>query len=275
MIDPTQTTALRKRFEGEASRRFRRLKGRIRAELIEKDGFGLISNQGRFEFTRDDDKISAFMQWLEEAERDEILTVSRGTPLSQAGRQAWTHLYVESAYQRGIAQAGRNLRKSGVRVEDRFIDAAFNRPIHADRIGLIYVRAYQELEGITDAMNQQISRVLAEGLSQGLNPRDIARNLNNRVDKIGIARARVLARTEVISAHAEATLNAYKEAGVQGVSAQAEFATAGDDRVCEECESLEGTVRPIDEARGLIPQHPNCRCAWLPVIEDGRGIELR
>lgn len=273
--DPTQTTALRQRFEGEAYRRFRRLKGRIREEIISKDGFGLTTNRGRFEFERDEEKVSAFMEWLRQAQRDEILTVSEGAPLNQAARQAWTRTYIETAYRRGIAQAARNMRQRGVTVDDRWIDAAFNRPIHADRVGLAYTRAFQELRGITEAMDQQISRTLAQGIAEGLNPRDIARNLNNRVDKVGITRARVLARTETINAHAEATLNSYEEAGIEGVDVVAEFSTAGDAQVCPECESLEGTVRPIEEARGVIPVHPNCRCAWIPDVEDGTGIELR
>lgn len=273
--DPTQTTTLRNRFEGEAYRRFRRLKGRIRKQIEEEDGFGLRTNRGRFEFERDEEKVSAFMEWLREAQREEILTVEQGTPVNRAGRKAWTQTYIETAYQSGIAQAGKKMRGAGVEVADRWVDSAFNRPIHADRVGLAYTRAYQELEGITEAMDQQISRELAQGIAEGRNPRDIARALNNRVDKIGVTRARTLARTEVIATHAEASLNAYEEAGVEGVDAQAEFSTAGDARVCPECESLEGTTRSINEARGVIPVHPNCRCAWIPKINNPEGIELR
>jgi hypothetical protein len=41
--------------------------------------------------------------------------------------------------------------------------------------------------------------------------------------------------------------------------------TAGDDRVCDDCDAI-ATDGPyeIDEARDLIPAHPNCRCAFVP-----------
>jgi hypothetical protein len=41
--------------------------------------------------------------------------------------------------------------------------------------------------------------------------------------------------------------------------------TAGDDDVCQDCEDIaaEGPY-DIDEARDLIPAHPNCRCAFVP-----------
>lgn len=36
--------------------------------------------------------------------------------------------------------------------------------------------------------------------------------------------------------------------------------SSGDNLVCERCQDLEGTVHSIEEARLLIPAHPNCRC---------------
>lgn len=42
--------------------------------------------------------------------------------------------------------------------------------------------------------------------------------------------------------------------------------TAEDDRVCRECVDIsEGGPYPIDEAEGLIPAHPNCRCVFVPL----------
>ena len=39
--------------------------------------------------------------------------------------------------------------------------------------------------------------------------------------------------------------------------------TAGDDRVCKICEDIaEDGPYLIDQARGLIPAHPRCRCAF-------------
>ena len=272
--DPTQTTTLRRQFAAEAYRRIRSFKGKIRDAIIEQDGFGLKANRGRFEFERSDQKVQAFMEWLREQQRQDIIGVERGVPMSRAAEQAWTATYIRTAYQRGVSHAASNMRSQGVNVSDDWEENAFNRPIHADRVGLAYTRALQQLEGVTEAMDQQISRELAQGLAEGQNPREIARRINERVDKVGITRARTLARTEVINAHAEATLNSYEEAGVEGVEVEAEFSTAGDGRVCPECQSLEGRVYGRDEARGLIPVHPNCRCAWIPKIQNGTGIEL-
>jgi hypothetical protein len=74
----------------------------------------------------------------------------------------------------------------------------------------------------------------------------------------------MIARTEIINAHAEGQLDSFDMLGVEEVGVVAEWATAGDDRVCEECASIEGELFTVDEARGMIPLHPNCRCAWIP-----------
>lgn len=43
--------------------------------------------------------------------------------------------------------------------------------------------------------------------------------------------------------------------------------TAGDDRVCQVCEdaSEEGPYS-LEEAQGILPLHPRCRCAWVPAV---------
>ena len=104
---------------------------------------------------------------------------------------------------------------------------------------------------------------------------DMAERIATRVEGIGIARARTLARTEVIGSHAAATLNSFKEAGLEGVKVLAEFATAGDAQVCEQCAALEGQIYSMEKAEGLIPVHPNCRCTLIPAVDDLRGVVLR
>lgn len=273
--DPTHTTMLRRSFEAELYRRFRKLKGEINRLIIQDDAFGLKTNLRQFAFPRTSDKVSEFMQWLQKQQQAGILEVSQGVAPRSAAETAWSALYVRSAYARGMAQSAANLRRAGAEVAPEWVTAAFTRPFHVDRVGLAFTRVYEELRGITSEMDRQISRTLAEGLSQGNDSSKIAREINNRVDKIGITRARMMARTEVIRAHAEASLNTYEEAGLMGVGIQAEWRTAQDASVCDECEKASNSgPYSIAEARGMIPLHPNCRCAWVPVVENPRATRL-
>lgn len=270
--DPTRTTLLRQRFEADLVRRFEWLKTLIIQVIETENGFGLATNAGRFAFDRSQQKADAFMRWLKAQERTGILEIKEGEAIGSV-KNPWTSKYIQSAYQKGIANAGAKLRGAGAIVDERWISAAFNRPIHADRVAQIYTRTYRDLDGITKEMDKRISQTLALGLAEGRSPRDIARDIAREVDAIGITRARTLARTEVVAAHSEANLSAYEEAGAYGVEIEAEFSTASDP--CPICEELQGKEYTIAEARGLIPAHPNCRCAWTPKVINGTGIVLR
>lgn len=282
--DPTRTVTLRRRFESEITARFRRLKKLIRMAIIDERGFGdprrPITNLAQFDFPRSEQKITEFMDWLRQQERRgdvAILPVMRRTGLSA---DAWPNTYIDSAYQAGIRRARVELRNQGVDVPSddavNGVAMGFNHPFHVDRVGLIYTRVLSELEGITEEMDKQISRVLAQGMIEGRNPLDIARLMEDRVDKIGISRARLLARTEVIRAHHLANIQEYKNAGIENVQVVAEFASADDGRVCPECKSLDGKLYTVKAIESIIPVHPNCRCVAIPRLrEDIKGQKVR
>lgn len=292
-IDPTGTLTVRGSFEQSLVGRFNRLKTLVSQSIVQNDAFGLKAQQigdsaanpgivmdaqavppRSFSFERPADKVDRFMSWLNQAQDDGILEVQQGSTMSSAARSSWMNTYIDSAYTKGIRDAAAKMRKGGANIANSWVEQSFFRPIHADRLGLIYTRAYSDLDGITKTMDQQISRILAQGIGEGRGPADIARQINERIDKIGITRARVLARTEIVSAHAEASLNAYEEAGLEGVEVEAEFTTAGDNAVCPECDALAGKVFTIAESRGMIPVHPSCRCSFSPIVVGGTGIEL-
>jgi SPP1 gp7 family putative phage head morphogenesis protein len=273
-FDPTKTTVLRKKFERDMVRRWKMLIDAIRVEVVEKDGFGLKSNLGAFDFPRDAQKVDEFIKWLKKEQKKGVLEIIEGAGQA-AGEKAWHNLYLRSAYQKGLAEAAAKMRKAGAKITSRWVDAGFRRPFHADAAGLLYTRTYGDLKGITDAVDSRISRLLTRGLIEGKGFMELADEMAETIESVGIHRSRVLVRTETISAHSEASLNTYQEAGIAGVSVKSEFITAQDNRVCPKCQELEGQVYSIEEARGVIPVHPNCRCAWVPVIEDATGVDLR
>ncbi len=271
-LDPTKTTTLRKQFRIDMDRRFKIIRKDLITSIIDNDCFGLDvivvnspTTKKQFDFPRSADKVTAFLEWLNEQENENLLTISKRIGRKISADTSWMDIYIESAYKKGILHAQSVMTTKGIEFVKREINASFFRPLHADRVGLLYTRTFSDLKGITAEMDKQISRILSEGLSKGWDTRRIARDLADRVDKIGITRARTLTRTEVIRAHAEATLNEFEEAGLDGVEVEAEWLTAGFE-VCPECEELEGQIFTIEEAHGMLPKHPNCKCTWLPVI---------
>ena len=73
-------------------------------------------------------------------------------------------------------------------------------------------------------------------------------------------RLNTIARTETARAQNAGYAQSMKEMGVE----QLEFsATSG---CCDKCDALDGKIYNVDDAGSIIPVHPNCRCAMLPVV---------
>lgn len=260
-VDPTRTKTLRKRYAQKLRGRFAAINTEIRAGVRDRDIFGLdrdtdvlAESPPSFRFERDSAKVEGFRDWLDTQLENEVLQ-----PIGPDRNQ-----FITPAYRRGIQHADTAMRKAGIAVQGAPVEAVTTAPLHRDALEVAYTRNFQALEGINAEVGKQVSRELADGLTEGANPNEMARRITDRVDKIGKTRATTMARTEVINAHSEATLNRFEENDVDEVSVKAEFLTAGDTRVCPQCEALEGNVYTVDEARGLIPVHPRCRCTWLP-----------
>jgi len=257
----------------EMRRRFSKLRHEVVDLVGTKDVFGLNTSKPlafnveaqAWRFQTDSQKITSFNKWFQNQINEDILAVDiKGDP--------WTAKYVDSAYKKGSIRAYTDVHKASLAESPdfyngskaQFLKSAFSQPERLSKLRFLYTRSYEDLKGISNAMSQQISRVLADGLSQGVGPATMASRMTKTISGITKKRALVMARTEVIAAHAEGQLDSFEDLGVKEIGAMAEWSTAGDDRVCPLCAELEGTVMTVEEARGLIPRHPNCRCAWIP-----------
>ena len=294
--DPTHTTALRNSFSRDMRKRFTELAIVVKKSIVDNDCFGLKPKINIFQmlpapnkafvYPSSSEKIEAFMVWLKKQVEAGIIQVGEAKQFGTAINSAWMNLYILDSYKRGVQRARDEMRKAGMNVPaieaSGGINAVMNASIfHMDRVGVLFTRTYTDLKGITDAMDMQISRVLAQGMIDGDGPALLARKLVATIngtgmgdlgmtDKLGryipaMRRAMMLARSELIRAYATAELQEFRNWGVMGVTGEAEFRDAGDDRVCEICSSLNGKRFTLDEAEGIIPVHPSCRCCWILV----------
>jgi len=299
--DPTHTTALRNAFASKIKQSFEELVKVVKISVDTNDCFGLrkpnlsvfqmtpIQRQA-FEFSRNPEKIEAFINWLQEQIDRGILQLGYAQQTGSSIESLWMNMYILDAYKRGLMRARSELIQAGFAIpsitDTGGILASMNLPFHMDRVGVLYTRTFTDLKGITAAMDSQISRILAEGMINGDGPALLARKIvavinGTGVDKLGITdtlgrfipgerRATMLARTEIIRAHHLAMIQEYRNWGLEGVKVKGEWNTAGDDRVCEKCASMDGKVFTLDEIEWMIPAHVCCRCLALPWIEDIR-----
>lgn len=170
------------------------------------------------------------------------------------------HRQMANAYAKGARRSASEVLGS---------DAIYNESVKAlslkQKAKLLAQRSFTDLEGVTDRMSTRMAGLLADGLTAGDSPKAIAKALAAEVD-LSMSRALIVARTEITRAHAQGQLLALKESGVDKVGVEVEWRAAQDDRVCELCSSMDGVTFSIEEADGLIPAHPNCRCAFIPAV---------
>lgn len=293
--DPTRTTTLRSQWVRDADKRWNRLIRDVRKSIVDNDCFGFQPQvvpivfdvlqplpRKVFQFKTDPEKAQGFMSWLAREEDKGVLeTIVRP---GRVGTHPWTDVYVDTAYQKGIRRARAELIRAGYDVPPiegvpGGIGAVMNGPVHADRIGLLYTRTFEDLKSVTSVANAQTRRIVSDslrtgialGIAEGKNPRRIARELfgdvKNRLSAIGKTRTRMIARTEVIRAHNAALIAEYEQADADmDVSVLAEWSTAGFN-VCPICTDLQlrGPYK-LKEIEGMIPAHPNCRCIAIPVV---------
>lgn len=244
----------------------------------------LIVNS-RWSFRTSVEQLNLFRAWIDS--QTSALFFSGQKDATDA---TWWKRYVVDGFVKGAGRAFDQLRghvtgsirdfHKGTRYE--FLRSAFAQPETVEKVQLLASRVFTDLKGVTDTMSSQLSRNLVEGLSQGKNPRTIAAEMVKTVDKMEKQRALVIARTEIIRAHASGQLVAMKQMGVERVGVMVEWAVARDrqgnpdERVCPLCYPLNGIVLTLQEAEGLLPRHPLCRCMYTPAqVGEKSAIEKR
>jgi SPP1 gp7 family putative phage head morphogenesis protein len=212
-----------------------------------------------------------FLTWLEQQLQEGTITDKQGKPITVT-----TDLKdaVYSAYKQGTLRAyidAHKPPKHGPKSDAQYIDGqkeqflqdAFNAPANLETMELIASRAFDQMDGIDSNMSKQMSRIFAEAVLKGENPRKVAAKL---IKEVGMTatRARTVARTEMAFAFAEGQLSSFEKQGIEEVGVLVEYSTAEDEKVCPKCAPYNNQVFKIKDAHGLIPMHPNCRCAWIP-----------
>lgn len=277
--DPTETVSLRHAYRDRFVTWLGHLNARIRDGIITEDIF-LLRNEAEpekpeepnvYDFPTSQAKVQAFMTWLREQLQSGFLSI-----VGPASNK-----FIEDAYTMG-AEHAQTLLPFETEIQ-------FDSPAFRSSLRQLYIRNYELLRDVSNDMSSEIRDELVEGFQQGENPTEIARSITDRVDSVGKYRSTLIARTEVINAHSEGSLDHYERANVEGVSLRSELITADDDRTCKICKEIEDMgVFSISEMRNKVvsvfgkaysikpPVHPQCRCAILPVTsQSGAGGRIQ
>lgn len=269
MIDPTQTTVLRKR----TARRFR-------AELYEvgtlvEGWFGDESN---------------WLGGLPTINVEPTVNVWKTSPVSVLGKfKEWFDSLL-GRKKPGARPMDAGLIEGYERGDAKILGKTFN-PIGGDlpvplqkaikassksttpTLALLRANALNSVVGASDRMKAALYARLTEGIVKGENPKKVGRELHKMWRKLSKVSATRIARTETMRAFNEGALDRMEMMGVKliGVNVEVNVVMLPDgsveQRVCPRCRPLNKLVLTIEQARGLLPVHPNCRCAFIPAVD--------
>ena len=192
--DPTRTTMLRRRFETDMRKRLRKLKRAIRTIVVGADVFGLSKSKDPFtmnapfrfenygtdgavldqilgtgvdpDFIADtagiigaqtpSAQLTAYQQWFKEQVDAGLLQVDDLTG------EPWSSPYVQSSYKQSIVRTYNDVHGTGGQPFElgsraTFLEQAFGGPVGTRQIQLLATRTFQQLVGVTAAMEQQMA----------------------------------------------------------------------------------------------------------------------
>lgn len=110
------------------------------------------------------------------------------------------------------------------------------------------------------ALGKQLEKHITDTVIAGLS-KDRAVSVISERFNVGFSDADRIIRTETMR-----TLNAgQQQSYIDKGYSKVEWLIEDDDRLCDECQPLDGKIFDIHSVPSIV--HPNCRCSFIPVIE--------
>lgn len=202
--DPTGMDALERRAMQDFRARIRKI-NRAYREAIQKFSPELVVN-ARYSFRIDQSILATVLRQMD-FEVDALLLEGGESNLWFFDR------YVEVASNRGLGAQFANLalQSPAYREARQSVAQILNSEGYLRRRGLIQAREFEEMKGLGGQIKADMSRVLTDGMSRGLGPLEIARNLTAQ-SGIEERRAERIARTEITTAYKRARWDEADEA---------------------------------------------------------------
>ena len=174
----------------------------------------------------------------------------------------------------GVEDSAKNALTSVYR--DTFIevtkDLGINAIVSRDKIKAVLDRPWsganfsERIWSNTNKLAQTVKQEIVNGMIQGINLQTMTKRVSERFETAKKNDVERLLRTEVNYTLNQATLDGYKEAGIE----KYEFSATLDSRTSQICSELNGEIFEIKKiAVGLNypPMHPRCRSTTIPVID--------
>ncbi|HEM8278585.1 TPA: phage minor head protein [Providencia stuartii] len=184
--------------------------------------------------------------------------------------------YVSTAYERGTAQEYANLAQQSTvyaATQQSVATILLSEPYQL-RMALVRARVFEEMKGLSAQVKADMARILTDGIARGLNPREVARNLNEQ-SGIEIRRANRVARTEITTALRRARMDEADEVSeVLNLETRQVHISALSPTTRPNHASRHGKIFTTDEQRDWWARDGNsinCKCSTVTILTDKEG----
>lgn len=248
-IDPTRTTMLRLQY----SRQLTRLYRKFGITVIPRLTYLVTSKQNKFK-TNHKTRVKTTRAITNDIDRYLGIEIEKQIFIPAKG-----------IVRRNIKQA---YKKGANKALSQLTDAQINNitPADWDAFLLLEDINFNRIIDCTNNMERAISYSCQRGILEGWGTSKIGREIRRNVkgnNNMGIVRAKMIARTEIINAYNVAAQNKYKQNGVPHYI----WITGFDERTCVICSGYDGMIFRV--GKGVVPPvHPNCRCSTSPIYKE-------
>lgn len=261
-LDPTKLNLLRRQWERDAKRRNDELKKVIAVLLLSM--WGEKFNLDQFLYSLNNYFAKAFLA---------------GGGIDRY----WFNTYIQQAYRSGALNAyaqvhpskGKKFQASEAGAASTFLMMILQKQHQQDQLDRFIVQTQKSLESIGAQLQSTAAQIITHALTTDATPAATAKILRNWIATTIPKRLVLTIEYQITAAHAEGQLDGFESLGITEVGADVEFVTVAGPgateaemiklRVCPKCRALAGQTYTLQEARGVIPQHPKCRCNWLAI----------
>lgn len=184
----------------------------------------------------------------------------------------WTK-YTEPAYRKGVQRAWSHARKQLPSAQFSIMQRDFVSQLHGTisrESAILSKRIATEMRNVAQDVSTKVERIRDDSRIREM---PFTKGQIKDVIRQGLVRVEKIARTEIVRAHSEGQLLAMSRLGITQTRVLVEWKTSGlgytskgNPSPCPACAPMAGKIFTLQEAKGLIPRHPNCLCSFLPVI---------
>lgn len=165
----------------------------------------------------------------------------------------------ETLTKTGLAEA---TRQAGILGETVF--SGYQNFVESVAFGSFQGATFSErIWGNSGALKADLDRLLIRSVTQGRNPRELARELRNLFDSSKYEAERLM-RTETARMQMSIQQKSYLENDID------EFEFVAEPSACGLCKPLDGKtfkVSKMESGLNAAPMHPNCRCSTVPYMD--------